>query len=559
MRKDKRKEKKFNLVNLVKIAIFFLLIISIFWIAPNYVRTNSENGKINIIINNNNITSKLKKDLYINEKNVVYMSVSDIKNYLDKYIYIDKQNKQIITTYGEKIAVLPLNVNTININNSNLNLLSGAEIKDEEIYLPISQMASVYNMEMSYITDENTLILDSLDRELIKMDVSKNLNVKYKDTVFSKTVDKISKGEKVVVIEKNNNWSKIRTTKGKIGYVKTSKLQNEIYVRHNLVTQSSIEGKINLVWDYYSEYASAPDRNGTTIEGINVVSPSFFSLIKNGDGKLNANVGEKGVNYIKWAKQNNYKVWAMVSNNSYKDTTSKILNSYTLRTNLINNIVYVANTYNLDGINIDFENMKEEDKDVFSRFIIELEPKLKEAGKTLSVDVTAPDGGETWSMCYDRNIIGDVADYIVFMAYDQYGSSSQKEGTTAGYNWVETNLKKFIDREEINSNKIILGIPLYTRLWKEENGKITSNTVNIKDVNTVIPSDVSRNWDKDLKQYYVEYMQGNTVYKMWIEDEESIKEKVGLVKKYNLAGTAAWEKDRESENIWTVINQELKN
>ena len=162
-------------------------------------------------------------------------------------------------------------------------------------------------------------------------------------------------------------------------------------------------------------------------------------------------------------------------------------------------------------------------------------------------------------MCYDRNVIGDVADYIVFMAYDQYGSSSPKEGTTAGYNWVETNLKKFIDREEINSNKIILGIPLYTRLWKEENGKITSNTVNIKDVNTVIPSDVSRNWDKDLRQYYVEYMQGNTVYKMWIEDEESIKEKVGLVKEYNLAGTAAWEKDRESENIWTVINQELKN
>lgn len=559
MRKDKRKEKKFNLVNIVKIAIFLLLIISIFGIAPNYVRNNSEDGKINIIINNNNKTSKLKKDLYINEKKVVYMSVSDIRNYLDKYIYIDKENNQIITTCGEKIAVLPMNGNTININNSNLNLLSGPEIKDEEIYLPISQMASVYNMEMSYITDENTLILDSLDRELIKMDVSKNLNVKYKDTVFSKTVDKISKGEKVVVIEKNNNWCKIRTTKGKIGYVKTAKLQNEIYVRHNLVTQSSIEGKINLVWDYYSEYASAPNRNGTTIEGINVVSPSFFSLIKNGDGKLNVNVGDSGINYINWAKQNNYEIWAMLSNNSYKDTTSKILNSYTLRTNLINNIVYVANTYNLDGINIDFENMKEEDKDVFSRFIIELEPKLKEAGKTLTVDVTAPDGGETWSMCYDRNVIGDVADYIVFMAYDQYGSSSPKEGTTAGYNWVETNLKKFIDREEINSNKIILGIPLYTRLWKEENGKITSNTVNIKDVNTVIPSDVSRNWNKNLRQYYVEYMQGNTVYKMWIEDEESIKEKVGLVKEYNLAGTAAWEKDRESENIWTVVNQELKN
>lgn len=559
MRKNRRKEKKFNLVNIIKIIIFLLLVICVFGVAPNYVRNYSEKGKINIIINNNNVTSKLKNDLYINEKNVVYMSISDVRNYLDKYIYNDENENQIITTYGEKIAVLPLDEATITINDSSLNLLSGPENKDGEIYIPISQMSNVYNMEMSFIKDENTLILDSLDRELIKMDTSNNLSVKYKNTIFSKTVDKISKGEKIVLIEKNNNWSKIRTIKGKIGYVKTSKLQNEIYVRHNLSTQTPINGKINLVWDYYSEYASAPNRSGTTIEGINVVSPSFFSLIKNGDGKLNANVGTNGINYINWAKQNNCKVWAMVSNNSYKDTTSKILNSYTLRTNLINNIVYVANTYNLDGINIDFENMNESDKHMFSRFIIELAPKLKEAGKTLSVDVTAPDGGETWSMCYDRNVIGDVADYIVFMAYDQYGSSSPKEGTTAGYNWVETNLKKFIEREEVDSNKIILGIPFYTRLWKEENGKINSQTVNIKDIDTVLPEGVTKNWDDELKQYYTEYMQEDITYKMWIEDENSIKEKVGLVKRYNLAGTAAWEKDRENENIWTVINQALNN
>ena len=100
--------------------------------------------------------------------------------------------------------------------------------------------------------------------------------------------------------------------------------------------------------------------------------------------------------------------------------------------------------YKLDGINIDFENMKQEDKDLYSRFIIELTPRLKDMGLAISVDVTAPDGGETWSMCFDRNVIGDVADYIVFMAYDQYGASSNKSGTTAGYNWVQLSLKKFL-------------------------------------------------------------------------------------------------------------------
>ena len=249
----------------------------------------------------------------------------------------------------------------------------------------------------------------------------------------------------------------------------------------------------------------------------------------------------------------------MVSNNANKDTTSTILNSYTLRTNMINTIVSLANKYNLDGINIDFENMNESDKSMFSRFIIELEPKLKEAGKTLSVDVTAPDGGGDWSECYERDVIGNVADYIVFMAYDQNGAYSSKEGTTAGYNWVETNLNKFIKREEIPSNKIVLGMPFYTRLWKEENGNITSKTVNMKNIDTVIPSDIQRIWDDTLKQNYVEYTQDSAVYKMWIEDEMSIKEKVGLVRKYNLAGVASWEKDREKNTIWAVIKAELEN
>lgn len=132
-----------------------------------------------------------------------------------------------------------------------------------------------------------------------------------------------------------------------------------------------------------------------------------------------------------------------------------------------------------------------------------------------------------------------------------------KPGTTAGYNWVETSLKKFIDREEIDSNKIILGIPFYTRLWEESNGKATSKIVNMKSIDSVLPNNVQKKWNEELKQYYVEYEQDGKTYKMWIEDETSLKRKVSLVKQYNLAGVASWEKDRESDNIWKVIKQEL--
>ena len=203
--------------------------------------------------------------------------------------------------------------------------------------------------------------------------------------------------------------------------------------------------------------------------------------------------------------------------------------------------------------------MNMDDKDVFSRFIIELAPRLKEYGKVLSVDVTAPDGSEDWSMCYDRNKIGQVADYIIFMAYDQYGISSPKEGTTAGADWVEVNIKKFIGtQEEVPADKLILGMPFYTRLWKETGNSVTSGVVTMKYIDSKIPSNVEKVWDEDLKQYYVEYQEDGITYKMWLEEETSIKAKFELMKKYNLAGAAYWQKDFEKSTIWDIVAEEIK-
>lgn len=557
-----RKEKNKSKLPLIIAAVLLIIscLLAIFVLIPNLQKNDSYvKGKINIIINNNNVTKKLKKELWKNDKNVIYMSKEDVTNYFDKYLYLEEKTNQLITTYGEKIGVLPINQNIIKINDVSVDVLSGAVQKEGTYYLPISCMAKVYNMNIEYIEKEQILLLDSLDRKLVKADVSKNVSVKARTNVLSKTMDKVKKGEKIVYIEKlKNNWAKVRTQNGYIGYLKADVLQNEIEVRNDIKKEENKE-KINLVWDYFSEYVTAPNRTGTTITGINVVSPSFFSLISKGNGAINVNVGSNGVRYIEWAHQNKYKVWGMFSNNSYKETTSAVLNNYQQRTELINRIVNLAVQYELDGINLDFENMNTSDRDIFSRFIIELKPKLQEAGVDLSVDVTTLDGGGDWSECYNRNVIGDVADYIVLMAYDQYGINSSKPGTTAGYNWVENNIKKMVGREEIASNKIILGIPLYTRLWATENDKIVVNkTINMKDVGQVLPKNASKEWNDELKQYYVEYTQGKRVYKMWIEDEESIKAKLSLVRKYNLAGVAAWEKGREPECIWNTIHENLK-
>ena len=553
IKEDKGKLKVIR--NIIIAIIGVILIAFILRVAPDYMRDDIK-GKVNLVINNNNVTGKMKKDVYVDEKGIIYLSKEDIKNYFDKYIEYDKETKRITTTSDAKVATMIAGEKTMTINGSNVSVLASMTERDGTIYLPFSEMANrVYNLDLNYNDKNGYVVVDSLDRELKKADVSKNVSVKYKAKNLCKTIEKLKKGDKVVYISSNKGWAKIRTESGRIGYVKEKAIANITNVRQAMEDTSKVDGKVNLVWDYYSEYAKAPDRTGQSIEGVNVVSPSFFSLKKE-SGEILDNAGEQGKKYIDWAHQNGYKVWAMFSNNSLLETTSKILNDYEKREELIDKIVKLAEQYGVDGINLDFENMKEQDKNVYSRLVIELAPRLKDTGKTLSVDVTAPDGSETWSLCFDRNIIGDVADYIVFMAYDQYGQGS-KEGTTAGYNWVEANINKFLGQEEVEKEKIILGIPLYTRLWKEEGDKTTSKTVDMKKVDTVLPSNVDKKWDDELKQYYVEYKEQNVTYKMWVEDEKSIKEKIGLANKYKLAGIAFWEKDRETEGLWSVVKEEL--
>ena len=540
---------------LVIVAIIAIIVIG-FFVVSNYMKSK-EKSITNLVINNNNVTSRLKKSIII-EDDVIYLSKQDIQNFFDKYIYEDKDNNQLITTSDKKIATISYDQKVIEINGSKKQITATIKKVENTIYLPISEMHDVYDIEITYIKDSNIITMDSLDREQKKAYASKNISIKSKTSGFSKTVDKVKKGNWLFYISTDEKgWAKVRTTQGKVGYVKENKLTNFVTSREAMENEKQISGKVNLVWDYFSEYAKAPDRTGTKIDGVNVVSPSFFYIDKNGNFK--ENVLQNGQDYIKWAQSNGYKVWPMVSNSSAGlEITSKIMNSYESRKKLIEAIVNVCVKYNLDGINIDFENMKKEDIDLYSRFIIELTPRIKDIGLTVSVDVTAPDGADNWSMCFDRNVIGNVADYIIFMAYDQYGAGSNKAGTTAGYNWVETSLKKFVTTEEIDSNKVILAIPFYTRLWSEKDGKVLSKVVDMKDIDDTIPKNVERKWNDTLKQYYVEYNDSLYTRKMWIEDSKSLKEKLSLIKQYNLGGVASWEKDKETEDVWKLIKDAIQ-
>ena len=557
------KEKKFYLYKLIVVIILAIAVIFVLKTATNY-KKDEIIGKTNLVINNSNTTKDLKNDVVV-ENGVVYISTKDIANFFDDHIFYDNKYDQIITTTETKVATLKLNENKSTINGATVDLVAPAKKIGEQFYLPFSEISeSVYNVETTYVKDTDTVVLVSLDRELTYANSSKNNSVKSKPTVLSKTVDKIEKGDNVTIIPKKtdeeNGWTKITTENGKIGYVKTSTLANTKKIRDNFTIEKQIQGNVSLVWEYFSKYGKAPQRT-EQIDGINVVAPTFFSLATSEKGAIVANVGQAGQNYINWAHSNGYKVWPWVANEATnkeeKDFTSSILNDYKSREKLINSILAAVEMYNLDGINLDFENMYESDKDAYTRLVIELAPRLKELGKVLSVDVTAPDGSPDWSLCFNRNVIGDVADYIIFMAYDQHNNSSSEAGTVAGYDWVEANIKKFLGQEGVKPEKIILAMPFYTRLWNITDGGLSSSAVDMKSQATLIPDDAKITWDDSLKQNLAEYEKNGKSYKVWMEDEQSLKYKLELVKKYNLAGGAFWRKGQEIDSVWKLIKENL--
>lgn len=557
-------EKKKSKIGIIIAIIIIALVLIVGAIGGYYVINRnyivSKINQTNLIINNSNATSSLKNNVYIKD-GVVYVSKPDIYNFFDNTIIYDEKYNQVVTTSSTKIASLPIDSKQIQVNSSNTTIKAGAIILDEVAYVPISELDEVYNIKTTYVESEDLVYIDSLDRKQQTARLKKDSSIKYKPTIISSTLAKAKQGDTLTIANRSdypvpNGWTRVRTENGTLGYIQTGKLNEFKTIREKTEEKAKIEGPISLAWDYYSEYVSAPTRTGK-ITGVNVVSPSFFYMTKYSTTNVYENVGNEGIAYVNWAHGNGYQVWPMFTNSNMSET-SKMLSDYKSRETVINQIVNYIKQYNLDGINIDFEGMYEADKDNFSRLLIEIRPRLNEIGAVLSVDVTAPDGAPEWSLCYDRYTIGKVADYVMFMAYDQYGVSATKAGTTAGHNWVEANIKKFLGQEEVKAEKIILGIPFYTRVWKENNGNVTSNVVNIGNVNNVIPSNAIKTWDENLQQYYVEYKKGGATYKIWVEDEKSIEAKLDLVSKYNLGGAAYWEYDRATNSIWNLIESKIK-
>jgi len=319
------------------------------------------------------------------------------------------------------------------------------------------------------------------------------------------------------------------------------------------------ETKINLTWHYI--WNSSPDMsNVKKIDGLNVVSPTWFTL-----ANANGDLEDRGsVSYSSWAHRNGYKVWALVDNQFNSELTTKLLGNPSARTRFINNLISCSKKYKLDGINIDFENMYIKDKNAFTQFMKELSKQTEANGLVLSVDVSIIAVNSNWSESFDRAALSKVVDYVALMAYDQHWGGSPVSGSVAQLTWVEQSLMRVL--QEVPKEKLLLGVPFYTRIWEEEyvNGNskpvVTSRAISMDEAERIIVENkAAKTWDSISGQYYVTYKIGNSTYKMWVEDEKSIKLKAELVNKYRLAGIASWKYGLEKNEVWDTIAKTITN
>jgi len=502
----------------------------------------------------------------------ILLPFETIKAYIDPYIWWDEVLQKVTVTTNDKVIKMETDNLDALINNEPLQLKFPATKIDGVLYLPIEFLSSFYKINIRFNSDSNVVIIDKEDvihriGYPVSSDavVRKGRHISYPIIKKFDSLDLNSDTSKVYIFEEYDKWYKVRTYEGFIGYIKKEDIVIKSY-EIGIIPQKVREkpnlpqGKISLVWDQmYSPTKSYLERKKE--EGIDIMSPTWFQ-VANRNGEL---INRVDPQYVEWAHENGYQVWALVANDfSNIDDTSEILNNGLKREYIIKQLLAFAALYGLDGINIDFENVYKKDKDALTQFVRELAPLLREQGLIVSIDVTIPDGSDTWSKCYDRKALAETVDYVCLMTYDQTWAGSKVAGSTAQLVWVEENIKKTL--REVPAEKLLLGIPLYTRLWEEtvdENGKVTAKTgkaLSIKAAELLIEeNNVSPVWDAESGQYVATFNKDNITYKMWLENEYSVNMKSALVHKYNLAGTATWSHNFANDKVWAVYAQNLKN
>jgi len=497
----------------------------------------------------------------------ILLPVNAVREHLDPNLFWDEEEERLTITTKDRIIRMRSEQLTAYLNRQAVQLEVPVSIIDKTPYMPLVFLQDLYDIKIDYFENTLTVVIDRASVPCIAARAAKNVIIRQGPSLQEPRVALLQSGERVNVYWEEKGWYQVRTGDGLLGYVPKKNIHIEgITAAKAPSRQESVDrppwrpmgSKIGLVWEHVISQTHPVESIGP-MPGINVVSPTWFSL-RNEEGDL-SNLAD--LHYVNWAHAQGYQVWALVSNSFDRDLTASVLRSSEKREKVIGQLLAFSQLYDLDGINVDFENMHLQDRDNFTQFIRELAPLAREQGLTLSVDVTFKSSNINWSQIYDRKALAESVDYVMVMAYDEHWGTSPVAGSVSSLPWVERGLQRVL--QEIPADKLLLGIPFYTRLWEIEyleggSEKVSSRAYGMDRIKSILEEAGAQiTFCEESGQNVAAYQQGDKYYKVWLEDLTSLESRLALVEEYGLAGAAAWRRGFESNEIWDLFDAFLNN
>lgn len=489
-----------------------------------------------------------------------YLPYSVITNEMGGRFYWDKESeKMLYTTATDTLEIKPEDTAyTIAGQTKQQDYILVKEI-GEEFYIALEFVEQYMPIQGEVYDKPDRIVVSYKWGDINTVSVSKDTEVRYQGGIKSPILSDVKKGDTLILLEEMENWSRVMTTDGIDGYVEKKNLEKPqttelSYTGEYKEDYSSLtrEHKINLAWHQVtSEAANAA--LGETIQnmaGVNVISPTWFSVTAN-EGTISSLAS---ADYVNEAHSRGMEVWGLIDNFNPDVSTLETLSSRSSREHIIQKLLEEAQRVALDGINVDFEALTEEEAPHFIQFVRELSVVCRANNLVLSVDNPVPQ----FTGFYNRKEQGIVADYVIIMGYDEHTTGSEEAGSVASLPFVKEGIEKTL--QEVPKEKVINGIPFYTRLWTESNNGTLSSEVMTMDAASqyIQENGIEVYWEKETAQNYGELLTDNGTQKIWLEDEQSIEEKMKLISQYELAGVASWKLGFERADVWSVISQYLQ-
>ena len=514
-----------------------------------------------------------------------YMDISGVKKYIDDRFYYDSTENTVMYTNATTIYTSPVGSNEVT-GDTKENLDFTSSVMDGEIcYVNLKYISKYIDFDYKYAKANGdkpaVVVVNTKSREDKNGTVKKNTQIRTDADYMADIVSDVKADTKLTILDKGDEWDKVATDDGVIGYilnkrVKVGKTTKVSYKNdYDTYTHNVLDKKISLAWHQvmYSSSNSGLSDMIKNAKGLNVISPTWFS-VSDSKGEVSS-IGS--ADYVKKAHSAGLDVWGLVSdfetdgNGDYYIKT--VVNNTKARQKMVSNIMKYASLYDLDGINVDFEYINVSEGAGYLQFLRELSIECRKKGIVLSIDNYQP---SAWTEFYDRNQQGRLADYVVVMNYDEHTASSNEAGSVSSLTFTEEGLKNTID-EVGDASRVINGMPFYTRIWTETpedesdgNGKLIEDAANGNYVlsTKAVSMDAAKEayteagatpiYNEETGQNYVVYEKGSSTYMIWLEDETSIKARLDLMNKYEIAGAGYWKLGLESDDIWNTISQYFK-